>query len=63
MVGFNAACLLLTKMAQKPLGKGNSKKKIQKVGKGLKKVSGNKGKLYEKTKKGSMIARVLHLHE
>jgi hypothetical protein len=39
-------------MPQKPLGKGNSKKSIPKVGKGLKKVSGNKGKLYEQTKKG-----------
>uniref|UniRef100_A0A061RGT5 Uncharacterized protein n=1 Tax=Tetraselmis sp. GSL018 TaxID=582737 RepID=A0A061RGT5_9CHLO len=36
-------------MPQKPLGKG---KKILLPGKGIKKNSANRGKLYEKTKKG-----------
>mmetsp|Transcript_19146 Transcript_19146/g.53377 ORF Transcript_19146/g.53377 Transcript_19146/m.53377 type:complete len:103 (-) Transcript_19146:509-817(-) len=39
-------------MAQKPLAKG--KKSIPKPGKGVKKKGGNKGKLYEKTKKGRL---------
>ena len=41
-------------MAQKPLAKGG-KKSIQKPGRGVKKQSGNKGKLYEKTKKGALL--------
>eukprot|EP00951_Prasinocladus_malaysianus_P026939 scaffold240434_cov28-Prasinocladus_malaysianus.AAC.1 len=40
-------------MAQKPLVKNN--KKALKPGKGVKKASGNKGKLYEKTKKGKEV--------